>query len=37
MGYMIDTYEKYAASAMAAIYVLRSVLAFAMPLVAPSL
>lgn len=37
MGYMIDTYQKYAASAMAAIIVLRSILAFALPLVAPSL
>ena len=37
MGYMIDTYEKYAASAMAAIIVLRSVFAFALPLAAPSL
>lgn len=37
MGYMIDSYQKYAASAMAAILVLRSLLAFALPLVAPSL
>ena len=37
MGYMIDTYQKYAASAMAAIIVLRSILAFVLPLVAPSL
>lgn len=31
IGYMIDTYQKYAASAMAAIIVLRSILAFALP------
>ena len=37
MGYMIDTYQKYAASAMAAMIVLRSILAFALPLAAPSL
>lgn len=37
MGYMIDSYQKYAASAMAAIFVLRSILAFALPLVAPAL
>ncbi|ROW06906.1 hypothetical protein VMCG_04174 [Cytospora schulzeri] len=37
MGYMIDSYQKYAASAMAAILVLRSILAFALPLVAPAL
>ncbi|KAL4795383.1 major facilitator superfamily domain-containing protein [Aspergillus venezuelensis] len=36
-GYIIDTYQKYAASAMAAIFVLRSVLAVALPLAAPSL
>lgn len=37
IGYMIDTYQKYTASAMAAIIVLRSVVAFALPLAAPSL
>ncbi|KAH8433974.1 putative MFS transporter [Aspergillus melleus] len=37
MGYIIDTYQKFAASAMAAIIVLRSILAFALPLAAPSL
>lgn len=37
MGYMIDTYQKYTASAMAAIFVLRSIVAFALPLAAPSL
>ncbi|KAK7717944.1 hypothetical protein SLS63_010594 [Diaporthe eres] len=37
MGYMIDTYPKYAASAMASILVLRSILAFALPLVASPL
>ena len=37
MGYIIDTYQKYAASAMAAVIVLRSILAFALPLIAPSL
>ncbi|KAF6220568.1 hypothetical protein HO133_003001 [Letharia lupina] len=37
IGYMIDTYQKYAASAIAAIIVLRSILAFASPLAAPSL
>lgn len=37
IGYMIDTYQRYAASAMAAIIVLRSILAFALPLAAPSL
>ena len=37
MGYIIDTYQKYAASAMAATIVLRSIVAFALPLAAPSL
>lgn len=37
MGYIIDTYQKYAASAMAAMIVLRSIVAFALPLAAPSL
>lgn len=37
LGYMIDKYQRYAASAMAAIIVLRSILAFALPLAAPSL
>ncbi|KAG6354256.1 hypothetical protein INS49_004861 [Diaporthe citri] len=37
MGYMIDTYPKYAASAMASVLVLRSILAFALPLVASPL
>ena len=37
IGYIIDTYQQYAASAMAAIIVLRSVVAFALPLAAPSL
>lgn len=37
MGYMIDTYQKYAASAMAAIIVLRSIIATALPLAAPAL
>lgn len=37
MRYIIDTYQKYAASAMATIIVLRSVVAFALPLAAPSL
>ncbi|KAL4894554.1 major facilitator superfamily domain-containing protein [Aspergillus ambiguus] len=36
-GYIIDTYQKYAASAMAAIIVLRSILAVVLPLAAPSL
>ncbi|BCS18491.1 putative MFS transporter [Aspergillus puulaauensis] len=36
-GYIIDTYQKYAASAMAAIFVLRSILAVVLPLAAPSL
>lgn len=36
-GYLIDTYPLYAASAMAAVIVLRSILSFALPLVAPSL
>ena len=36
IGYIIDTYQKYAASAMAAIIVLRSIVAFALPLAAPS-
>lgn len=35
--YIIDTYQNYAASAMAAIIVLRSIVAFALPLAAPSL
>ena len=37
LGYIIDTYQKYAASAMAAIIVLRSVVAVVLPLAAPSL
>ena len=37
IGYIIDIYLKYAASAMAAIIVMRSVVAFALPLAAPSL
>lgn len=37
LGYIIDTYREYAASAMAAIIVLRSIVAFALPLAAPSL
>ncbi|MCJ1444056.1 MAG: hypothetical protein MMC23_004556 [Stictis urceolatum] len=37
MGYIIDTYTKYAASAMASIIVFRSLLSFALPLAAPSL
>lgn len=37
MGYIIDTYQKYAASAMAAIIVLRSILAAVLPLAAPAL
>lgn len=37
MGYIIDTYQKYAASAMAAIIFLRSIVAFTLPLAAPSL
>ncbi|RAL08761.1 putative MFS transporter [Aspergillus homomorphus CBS 101889] len=37
MGYIIDTYQKYAASAMAAIICLRSILSFVLPLAAPSL
>ena len=37
MVYIIDTYQKYAASAMAAMIVLRSIVAFALPLAAPSL
>lgn len=36
-GYMINTYQKYAASAMAATIVLRSLVALALPLAAPSL
>lgn len=36
-GYIIDTYQKYAASAMAAIFVLRGILAVVLPLAAPSL
>ncbi|KAF7125887.1 hypothetical protein CNMCM5793_002246 [Aspergillus hiratsukae] len=36
-GYLIDTYQLYAASAMAAVMVLRSLLGFALPLIAPSL
>ncbi|OOF98554.1 hypothetical protein ASPCADRAFT_162116 [Aspergillus carbonarius ITEM 5010] len=37
VGYIIDTYPKYAASAVAAVVCFRSLLAFALPLVAPSL
>ncbi|GFF71893.1 uncharacterized transporter C1529.01 [Aspergillus lentulus] len=36
-GYLIDTYQLFAASAMAAVMVLRSLLGFALPLMAPSL
>jgi hypothetical protein len=36
-GYLIDTYQLFAASAMAAVMVLRSLLGFALPLIAPSL
>ncbi|KAB8228940.1 major facilitator superfamily domain-containing protein [Aspergillus alliaceus] len=36
-GYLIDTYQLYAASAMASVMVLRNLLGFALPLVAPSL
>ncbi|KAB8077643.1 major facilitator superfamily domain-containing protein [Aspergillus leporis] len=36
-GYLIDTYQRYAASAMANVMVLRNLLSFALPLVAPSL
>jgi hypothetical protein len=36
-GYLIDTYQRYAASAMASVMVLRNLLSFALPLVAPSL
>ena len=37
IGYIIGTYKKFAASAMAAIIVLRSIVAFALPLAAASL
>jgi hypothetical protein len=37
MGYIIDTYQKFAASAMAAIIVLRSILGCVLPLAAPAL
>ncbi|RMZ91598.1 hypothetical protein DV736_g1195, partial [Chaetothyriales sp. CBS 134916] len=37
IGYVIDTYTKYAASAMAAIIVLRSILAAFLPIAAPVL
>lgn len=37
MSYIVDTYQKYAARAMAAIVVLRSILAVILPLGAPSL
>ncbi|KAE8163711.1 major facilitator superfamily domain-containing protein [Aspergillus tamarii] len=36
-GYLIDTYQMYAASAMASVMVLRNLLGFGLPLVAPSL
>ncbi|KAF8867034.1 putative MFS transporter [Acephala macrosclerotiorum] len=36
-GYLIDTYPLYAASAMASVLVLKSLLGFALPLVAPAL
>ncbi|OGM48423.1 MFS transporter [Aspergillus bombycis] len=36
-GYLIDTYQVYAASAMASVMVLRNLLGFGLPLVAPSL
>lgn len=36
-GYLIDTYQLFAASAVAAVMVLRSILGFGLPLVAPSL
>src|SRR5271170_5922614 len=36
-GYLIDVYPLYAASAMAGVMVLRSLLGFALPLIAPSL
>ncbi|KAE8135383.1 major facilitator superfamily domain-containing protein [Aspergillus pseudotamarii] len=36
-GYLIDAYQVYAASAMASVMVLRNLLGFGLPLVAPSL
>ncbi|KAL5045301.1 hypothetical protein BDW71DRAFT_184045 [Aspergillus fruticulosus] len=36
-GHIIDTYQKYADSSMAATFVLRSILAVVLPLAAPSL
>ncbi|EIT80022.1 synaptic vesicle transporter SVOP [Aspergillus oryzae 100-8] len=36
-GYLIDTYQVYAASAMASVMVLRNLLGFGLPLLAPSL
>ncbi|KNG91061.1 putative MFS transporter [Aspergillus nomiae NRRL 13137] len=36
-GYLIDTYQVYAASSMASVMVLRNLLGFGLPLVAPSL
>lgn len=37
VGYIVDTYPKYASSAVAAVMFIRSLLSFALPLAAPRL